>query len=61
MAVIKAFYPNVEYVNEIPDKFYIPLIVQHPNEKLSKSWFYIVCNWHVRFVLLDLLLEQLNY
>lgn len=35
VSVIKAFYPNVEYVNEIPDNFYIPLIIHHPNEELS--------------------------
>ena len=37
VAVIKAFYPNVEYVNEIPDKFYVPLIIHHPNEELTEK------------------------
>ena len=37
VAAIKAFYPNVEYTNEIPGKFYIPLIIHHPNEELSKE------------------------
>jgi hypothetical protein len=37
VAVIKAFYPKVKYTNEIPDKFYIPLIVHHPNEKISEK------------------------
>jgi hypothetical protein len=37
VAVIRAFYPKVKYTNEIPDNFYIPLIVHHPNEELTEK------------------------
>lgn len=37
VAVIRAFYPKVKYTNEIPDNFYIPLIIHHPNEELTEK------------------------
>ena len=37
VAAIRAFYPKVKYTNEIPDNFYIPLIIHHPNEELTEK------------------------
>lgn len=37
VAVIRAFYPNVQYTSEIPDNFFIPIIIHHPNEELTEK------------------------